>query len=146
MLTFRTFLENEEEKNLQQMLGKLPQSHRSLVKGFDFKFHSGNTLDGDDEHVGYMDDKGKEIGVAAPWNYGREFTILHEIGHRVWERLPDQIKKAWFKIVQQTKRTKKEQHQNDEELFSMAYAATYSKHPPTTFAIPTWIQFIKNLP
>lgn len=146
MLTFRTFIENEEEKNLSQMLGKLPATHRELVKGYDFKFHPGNTLDGDDQHVGYMDEKGKEIAVAAPWNYGREFTILHEIGHRVWERLPDQIKQAWAKIVEQTKRPKKEQHQSAEELFSMAYAATYTKHPPITFAIQTWIQFIKNLP
>jgi hypothetical protein len=143
MLTFRTFLENEETKNLQQMLGKLPPSHRALVKGFDFKFQPGNTLDGDDEHVGYMDEKGKEIAVAAPWNYGREFTILHEIGHRVWERLPDNYKKAWAKVVPMNP---KRQKQSPEELFCMAYANYYVKNRVVVHDCPAWNKFIENLP
>jgi hypothetical protein len=143
MLTFRTFFENEETKNLQHMLGKLPASHRALVKGYNFKLHGGNTLDGDDEHVGYMDDHGKEIAVAAPWNYGREFTILHEIAHRVWEHLPDHIKKAWHKVVTANP---KRQKQSPEELFCMAYANYYVKNKVVVHDHPLWHKFIENLP
>lgn len=143
MLTFRAFVENEEKKNLAHMLEKLPPSHRSLVQGYRFKFQPGNTLDGDDQHVGYMDDESKEIAVAAPWNYGREFTILHEIGHRVWEKLPEQIHKAWAHVVAHTD---KKQKQSPEELFCMAYANYYAKNKVVIHDHPAWKKFIANLP
>lgn len=144
MVTFREFLENEdkseEEKNIRDTLNKLPPSHQSLVKGYSFKFSSGNTLKGDDQHIGYMDKGPKEIEVAAPWNYGREFTFLHEIAHRVWEKLPDQIKHHWSKIA------KASSPHEQEENFCMAYAAAYCDVPPAKHYHKEWLKFISELP
>jgi len=135
--------DDEEVNDVRKLLNKLPKSHAQLVNGFKWKFQSGNTLHGDDEHVGYMDDQNKEIAVAAPWNYGREFTILHEIAHRVWGSiLTPEIKKEWKQIV---KNTSKKQDQGAEELFCMAYAATYCKNPPTIHDHETWKNFIHKL-
>lgn len=144
-LSFKNFLlkeELEEEKNdIKNMLEKIPQKHANLVKNFKFKFQPGNTLKGDKSHVGYMSDDHKEICVAAPWNYGREFTVLHEVGHKVWEQLLDnKSKEKWSLLIKKYKK-----NENPEELFCMAYAATYSKHPPITYYKKDWINFIKKL-
>lgn len=144
---FRKFIEREEmeeEKgDIARTLNKIPASHANLVKGYRWKFHAGNTLNGDDQHVGYMDDGEKEIAVAGPWNYGREFTILHEIAHRVWGIMPNKLKKQWHQIVANTEN---KQEQEPEELFCHAYATAYTKHPPATHYKEKWIEFIKNLP
>ena len=108
MISFKEFVKandmDEEKKDIEKTLKKLPHSHASLVKGYKWKFHSGNTLNGDNQHVGYIDDSDKEIAVASPWNYGREFTILHEVGHKVWENfVTPQMKNQWNKIVANTK-------------------------------------------
>lgn len=147
--SFREFVENnmeEEKTDIQNTLSKLPDSYQSLVKGYKWKFHSGNTLNGDNQHVGYIDDKEKTIAVAAPWNYSREFTILHEIGHKVWENFVannQQLIQQWHQIVQNTK-TK--QNQEPEELFCMAFACHYAKHKVFTHYKKEWDHFIKNLP
>jgi len=150
MMRFKEFVQNmsaedmdEEKRDIQQTLGKLPPSHANLVKGFKWKFQSGNTLHGDDEHVGYMDDQSKEIAVAAPWNYGREFTVLHEVAHRVWELLPRPLKQQWANVVAHTE---KKQNQSPEELFCMAYANHYAKNKIVIHDHPQWHEFIKNLP
>lgn len=144
MLSFKKFLnESEEEKDVHKTLEKLPQSHRGLVKGFDVQFHGGNTLNGDDEHVGYMDAQQRKIAVAAPYNYSREFTFLHEIAHTLWERLGNDIKERWAEIV---KRTKHKQNQSPEELFCMAYANYYAKNKVTIHDHGEWNEFIGNLP
>ena len=134
----------EEVDDINRMLNKLPKHHKKLVNGFKWKFHAGNTLKGDDEHVGYMDDEEQEIAIAAPWNYGREFTILHEIAHRVWESIvPDEMKEEWGKIV---KGTKDKQPQGKEELFCMAYANHYAKNKISVHDHPEWDTFIKGIP
>lgn len=148
MMRFRDYLESdagmgEEKQDILRTLSKLPPSHRELIRGFSWKFQGGNTLAGDDQHVGYMDDYEKKIAVAAPWNYGREFTILHEIAHTVWERVPDQLKQQWAAIVQ---RTKHKQQQSPEELFCMAYANFYAKNKIVIHDHPEWNEFIRNLP
>ena len=147
MIGFKRFLEQqEEEKDIQNTLKKIPQSHAALVKGFSWKFHAGNTLDGDDQHVGYMDDRSKEIAVAGPWNYGREFTILHEIAHTVWEKMPPQVKQSWSQVVSQIEKSDEALNQNPEELFCHFYAAFYSKNPPAKFYQKVPFEFIKQLP
>lgn len=146
MSTFREFLENsqeEEDKDILHTLSKIPDSHAALVKGYKFKFQGGNTLDGDNEHIGYVQTNPKEIVVAAPWNYSREFTLLHEIGHQVYDRLPDSLKHQWKVIVLHTKNRQK---QSPEELFCMAYAAFYCKNPPAIHYHKEWLRFIDNLP
>lgn len=151
MISFKEFFRQqdnmiEEKGDIKKTLSKLPPSHAALVRGFKWKFHGGNTLNGDDEHVGYMDDHSKEIAVAAPYNYGREFTILHEIGHKVWEKFVlsnTVLVKEWTQIVN---RTKNKQKQSPEELFCHAYANFYTKNKIVIHNHPEWKDFIGNLP
>lgn len=147
MLTFKQFIEqseqSEEDKDILNTLSKIPQSHAALVKGYTFKFQGGNTLDGDDDHIGYVQDDPKVIVVAAPWNYGREFTLLHEIGHRVHEKLPKEYHHRWAQIVA---RTPDKQPQSPEELFCMAYACHYAKNKITIHDHPEWHKFVEELP
>jgi hypothetical protein len=141
-MNFKRFLleTEEEEKNVKAMLKKLPPKHASLLHGFHFHYVPGNTLGGDSEHIGVIDQD--KITVAAPWNYGREFTTLHEIAHMVWEKLlTPQIKKAWSKVVP---KNPKRQKQNDEELFCMAYANHFAKHKIEVHNHPAWDAFIKK--
>jgi hypothetical protein len=65
---------SEEEKNLQDTIKKLPQKYKDLLKNFNIKLTCKNTLNGDKNHIGYINKF--DIEVAAPWNYGREFTLL----------------------------------------------------------------------
>ena len=139
-MNFRTFVESKEQDQIKKTLGKLPKAHKELVKSYKIKFTPKITLKNDPKHIGSIDDK--EIIVAAPWNYGREFTILHEIGHLIWGELLDKdIKTKWKKIV---KKTKNKQNQNSEELFCMAYANYYSKNKITIHDHEEWNKFIKE--
>jgi hypothetical protein len=142
-MSFKLFLESDE-KDLKGTLKKLPKLHAALVKKYNFKFEKGNTLNKSGEHVGEIDEKKNKITVAAPWRYGREFTVLHEIAHAVYKYLVDKnLRKEWAKIV---KGTKDKQDQNDEELFAMAYANTYAHHKIEIHNHPEWESFIKKLP
>ncbi|MCK9458316.1 MAG: hypothetical protein M0R80_01580 [Proteobacteria bacterium] len=142
-MEFRQFVENYE-KDIKETLGKLPKKYQKLIHGYKFKFQSGNTLSGDNDHIGVMDEKKKTITIAAPWNYGREFTFLHELGHRLWETLPSELKNEWAKMVKQTKMTHKDR-QNPEELFCHGFANQYAKHKHVMFTHPEWEKFIKKL-
>ncbi len=144
MFTFKKFMDkSEEEKDLEQTLGKLPQKHQKLVQGFKYKFHAGNTLNGDDEHVGYMDPHRKEIAAAGSWRYPREWVFLHEVAHQVWDHLVTPEKREeWATIV---KNTKHKQNQSAPELFCMAYACVYSSHKLEIHNHPEWEKFILGL-
>jgi hypothetical protein len=136
----------EEKGDIKKTLSKIPPSHAALVRGYRWKFHPGNTLNGDDEHVGYVDDGQKEIAVAGPWNYGREFTILHEIGHKVWDNFVKnnpELVRQWHHIVANTKN---KQNQEPEELFCMAYANHFVKNKIVIHTHPEWDRFIEGLP
>lgn len=143
-MEFRVFIEvtKECQKDIDDTLSKIPKSHAALVKGYTYKFEPNNTLDGD--HVGEIDTEKKSIRVAAPWNYGRQYAFLHEIGHQVWDNLVEKpLKKKWMKIVD---RTKHKQPQGGEELFCMAYADFYAKNKIEIHHHPEWAKFIKSLP
>ena len=139
MKSFKKFFEqklSEEDKNIKETLGRLPKSHRELVDGYKFHLQDGNTLKNDDEHVGFLDTEKKIIGIAGPWNYGREFTFLHEIAHKVWEKILDtKLKNEWKKI----------EPSESEENFCMAYANFYTKNPVVKYDKPKWKLFIKGL-
>lgn len=146
-MDFTQFFENsmsqEEDKNVKATLKKLPKAHQALLKGFKIKFISGNTLKGDKEHVGYMLTSPKEIVIASPWNYPREFTFLHEVGHLVWAQFVDEgLQKEWQKVVDSTK---ERQHQGYEELFCMAYASHFAKNKISIHDHETWHSFIHKL-
>ena len=147
MGSFKNYMQDEmdaEKADIARTLEKIPDKHAALVQGYSWKFHPGNTLNGDEEHVGYMDDQSKEIAVSSPWNYGREFTVLHEIAHRVWETLvPLQMKKMWHQIVAATP---EKQDQSPEELFCMAYANRYAKNKIVIHDHPQWHEFIERIP
>jgi len=150
-MNFRTFLENEEKRNVEKLLSKLPKGHRKLLQGYKFRFTPGNTLNGDHQHIGYIHKD--KIVVAAPWNYSRSFTTLHEIAHLVWEYLiTPSLKKEWSELVKNTKKAqmnkfsrpeqKNALKQNDEEIFCMSYAATYSNHAPVIWHNQDWLKFM----
>lgn len=144
---FRKFYESKADDEAEASLKKLPKGHRALLKGYKFKFENGVNLKGYPDSIGLIHlgnpDK-KLIQVAAPWNYGREFAMLHEVGHRVYEHImTKELKKKWSKIA---KKNKKRVKQDDEELFCHAYANTYCNNQVTKHDCPEWTSFIKSLP
>lgn len=145
-MDFKAFL-NESKKFMQDVhetLDKLPKKHKNLIKDFKFEFQPGHTLKNDTNHIGVIDEKNKKITIAAPYNYGREYAILHEIGHIVWKYLVSHdSRKAWADIV---KNTKTKQEQNNEELFCQAYSNFYAKNKIVINTHDKWEAFIKNLP
>jgi len=148
-MQFRNFmLENEKnmaQGDLQNTLKRVPKAHQKLIKGYTYKTEDGNTLKGDDENIGQNNMHDKEIKVAAPWNYGREFAVLHEIGHTVWAHYIEdnpKLKKRWHDI---TKNTKDKINQDTEELFCQAYANTYAKNKIEIHNHPQWEKFVKSL-
>lgn len=142
-MEFRTYIESTEEMtDVNKTLMVIPKKHAQLVKGYKYDFKGDNTLDG--KHIGELDPEKKKITVASPWNYGRQYAVLHEIGHRVWEEfVTDEKKKEWMKIVNNTKNKQK---QNAEELFCMAYADFYAKNKVVIHNHPEWEKFIKSIP
>ena len=153
-MNFRLFLETEEEKNVNDLIASLPKGHRDLLDGYKFKYTGGNTLDGDNDHIGYIHKN--KIVVAAPWNYGRCFTTLHEIAHLVWEHLiTPELRKKWSSIVKKTKKNqiakferkaqKDALDQGDEEIFCMSYAAHHSNHAPIIWINEEWDKFIESI-
>jgi hypothetical protein len=150
-LEFITFLEAEFMKDVKKTVLKIPAAHQKLVQGYKFKAEVGNTLSGDPGNVGEIDEKKKRIKIAAPWNYSREFTVLHEVGHAVWKYIvTDQKKKEWTQLLKKTKSHSKENkqylNQNDEEIFCMLYAQHYCKNGMVKFEHPELETFIAKLP
>jgi hypothetical protein len=147
--SFKQYLIDSEKSyqtEIKQTLKKLPKRHAALLKGYKFKFQGTNTLKGDNDHVGIINQEKETVTIASPWNYGREYTLLHEIGHFVYQTLlSGEAKKKWARIVKNTK-MKKEDRQVPEELFCMAYANHYAKHKHVMFSHPSWEKFIAKLP
>lgn len=147
-MSFKHYLKESEDsykEEINKTLKKLPKKHAALIKSFKYEFHGGNTLKNDNEHVGLIDTKKKKIIIASPWNYGREWTLLHELGHMIYATLDKKLKNEWENIVKKTK-MRKEDRQNAEELFCHSYSCYYVKNKITKFDHPKWHEFIKNLP
>lgn len=147
-ISFKIFFENEEKTNLIKSFSRVPKKHRNLIHNFEIEFINSTTLD--KKNVGLK--CGKKIKIASPWHYSKEFVVLHEIGHVVWESLSKKIKNKWKKLLEKTiedqktkSNSKSALNQSSEELFCMSYAATYCKHPSTSFYNKKWISFIKSL-
>lgn len=152
-LNFKQFIseQTEEENNIINTLKNLPQQYQNLIKGYKFKFHKGNTLHNDDDHIGVIDPNTKTVTLAGPWNYSRSFVFLHELAHKVWEKfLSSSLKEEWEKICKETKskfNLKKYEglDQNSEELFCHNFAAYYCNNPPQIYCHKSWKEFMKNL-
>lgn len=146
-MRFRQYVSKEEEKDVQRTLEKIPDEHAQLVKDYDFSFQPSNSLKGDDKHIGFIDEKNKKIVVASPWNYGREYTLLHEIGHAVWKYILDDTKrKEWKKILKGVRsKNKKDLSQDDEEIFCMSYAQHYAKNKLSKYDHKELDDFVSKL-
>lgn len=149
-MRFKTFItENEkymDKGDLKETLKKIPKAHKKLISQYTYKTQGSNTLKGDDGHIGVNDLYHKKIMIAAPWHYGREFALLHEIGHSVWGKYiqPHKHKQdEWSKIVKNTKAKKVEQ--DLEELFCHAYANTYAHNKIEIHNHPEWEKFVKTI-
>jgi hypothetical protein len=148
-MEFRQYLNegSEGEKDVKKTLGRIPAKHRALVKDYKFVFQPTNCLRGDNKHIGLIDEKNKTITIAAPWNYGREYTLLHEVGHAVWKYVLDDDKRAeWKKLLGPVKkRNKRDLDQNDEEIFCMAYAQAYAKNGLEKYDHDELVDFVRGL-
>lgn len=139
------FIEATEcEKDIKKTLAKLPSKWQKLVAGYKYKFQSGNVLKGDNDHIGVVDSDKKTITIVSPWNYSREYVLLHEIAHQIWTTLNKETKQKWKEIVKSTKMKKKDR-QPEEELFSMNLATYYSNNKLSKFNYPKWQEFIKEI-
>ena len=140
--------ENQEsKKDIDKTLDKLPKNHKYLVKDYKIVFQPSNSLNNDKKHIGVIDEKNKTITIAAPWNFSREFTLLHEVAHAVWKYLVSEEKKEeWKKLFKQTKsKNKKDLSQNQEEIFCMTYAQYYAKNKMKKFDHENLLEFIAKL-
>ena len=137
-LNFQSFFEKSSNGDLDKLLIKIPKGHMKLLNGFKFKYTHKNTLNGDTKHIGVIHKD--KIEVAAPWNYGREFTTLHEIAHLVWaHKMTKKLKKEWCNLANKTKNKPKD---SCEELFAMAYAQNYARNKLTKYDFDSWKSFI----
>ena len=136
--------ELSSKKDMKKTLSKIPKEHSDLVKDYKVIFQPSNSLKKDDKHIGLINEKNKTITIAAPWNYGREFTFLHEIAHAVWKYLVDEDKKReWAKIFSSAKIENKSQ--GEEEMFCMIYAQHYAKNKLQKFENKSLLNFIAKI-
>lgn len=144
MANFKLWLvESEEQDDIKKTLAELPKSHADLVRGYTVKFQGGNTMKGDESHIGMVDDQTKTITLAAPWRYPRSYTYLHEIGHLVWAHfVTPEMKKEWSRLAL---RNKTENPQNDEEEFCMSYAQHFANNKLIKYHLPERNRFVKTL-
>ena len=135
----------KDNADIEDSLAKLPKGHRKLVHGFHIKLEPGNTLHGDDGHVGVvMTSPKKQIKVAAPFNYGREFTLLHEAAHIIWQVYVKGTKweKEWSQVCKLNKNRKKDEP--DEENWCHAYSNHFVKHKIVTHTCPEWDDYMER--
>lgn len=148
---FRKFYENKADEEAEKSLDKLPKSHRDLIKGYKFKFENGVNLKGYPDSIGIIHlgniDK-KLIRVAAPWRHSREFALLHEVGHRVYEKLMSKdLREKWKKLLNSVKLHKDAaKEKNEEELFCHFYSQHYSYVKVVRYQNDVLDKFIKDLP
>lgn len=146
MKGFKKFINEatEEEKDVEATLKKVPKSHRELIKNYKFIWQGGNTLKGDDGHVGKIDPLKKSVTVAAPWRYPRENVLLHELAHKVWEVfITPELRKEWAKVVKKNKN--RDKTENDEENFCHAYATYFAKNQVVKHYCEEWLEFINKI-
>lgn len=148
-MEFRMFITEGEkgEGDIKKTLDRIPKAHRDLVKDYKIRFQPSNNLKGDSGHIGFIDEENKTITIASPWNYGREFTLLHEIGHAVWKyRLDDEDRKRWKDALGRAKKTNKEGlDQNEEETFCMVYAQVYAKNKMVKYDHENLVEFVRKV-
>lgn len=146
-MRFKQYISAEEKKDILKTLEKIPKGHADLVRDYQISFQASNSLKDDDKHIGFIDEEKKRIVLSAPWNYGREYTFLHEVGHAVWKYVVDEDKKEeWKKLVRTIRsKNKKDLDQNDEEIFCMSYAQRYAKNKLCKYDHDELVDFISKI-
>jgi len=144
-MNFKKFLIKNENKDIEKTLEKIPESHRKLIKNYKIIFQGSNLLKNGEKNVGFIDEENKTITISAPWNYSREFVLLHEIAHVIWKYVILEEQKAeWKKIFNKVKNNnKKDLDQNAEEIFCHSYAQAYTKNKLEKFDHNELVNFIK---
>lgn len=141
---FRDFI--HQEQDVDKILDKLPLQFKKLTDGYEIRFEIGNTLFGDKSHIGMIVNKPKKlIKISAPLFYSREFTLLHEIGHLVYEsyiRNTD-LEKEWHKLSLSTKPRKMDE--SSEELFCHSFASYFAKYAVPIHDHPEWRKFMDKV-
>jgi hypothetical protein len=154
MKKFQEFLESKNNEEANATIKQLPEKHQKLLKGYKIEFEKDCHLKGYPDSIGLIhlgDPKNKKIHIAAPWRYGREFALLHEIAHLVWSvDLSDKQKEDWKEVVKLTRKNLKKYDpdvakQNEEELFCHAYAQFYSKNKVLKYNHKKWDLFIEKI-
>jgi mRNA-degrading endonuclease RelE of RelBE toxin-antitoxin system len=152
---FRIFFESKVHDEAQTTLEKLPKGHRDLIKDYKFDFQTGVNLKGYPDSIGIIhlgkNDK-QMIKVASPWRYPTEFALLHEIAHKIYEKLvSEKLRKEWSAIVKKVrpdikKIDKAVGGQDDEEIFAHSYAQFYTYNKMSKFDHGELQDFISKLP
>ena len=135
----------KDNADIEEALAKLPKAVRKLVAGFHIKLEPGNTLHGDDGHVGViMTHPKKQIKVAAPWNYGRAFALYHEVGHLVFAAHVKGTKweEEWKSVCKKNPNRKKDEP--DEENWCHSFSNHFIKHKVLTHTHPAWEDYFNR--
>ena len=146
-MDFKSFI-IESEKNMKDVrstLLSIPKKYAALIQGYKFVFQPDNGLKNDPKHVGVINSDQKTVTIAAPWNYSREWVVLHEVAHLIWGKsISKEVQKKWIKICKSTS-LKNNEKDIPEELFCHAFASTYVSNKMEKYNYPHWKNFIKNL-
>ena len=148
---FRQFYESKVDNEVEESLKKLPAGHRALIKDYKFKFENGVNLKGYPDSIGVIhlgNTNKKLIKVAAPWRHSREFAMLHEVAHRIYEKImTKKLRKEWSKLLKTVKLHKDAaKEKNEEELFCHHYSQYYCVNKVIRYDHDKLDDFIKKLP
>ena len=143
-MDFKSFIiESENMKDTRSTLSKLPSKHAALIKGYKFTFQPDSGLKNDEKHIGMIDDKKKTVTIAAPYIHSREFVVLHELAHLVWNQLlSKETQNKWHKL---SKPYLKKLKDTSEEIFCHFYANYHCANPVEKFDDNKLKNFIANL-
>ncbi len=132
-----------EDKAVRETINKFPERYRSFLDDYDIRFEPGNTLRDDPGHVGrvFIGGNNNTITIASPWNYGREFTLLHEIAHLIYDRFVKNTEweRKWKKVYKLEPGPKRE---GAEESFCHALAQYYVTTKVSKFDLKPWKKFM----
>lgn len=138
-MNFKLFIENLEYSidDFNKTLKKIPKKHQEVVSSFKIEFEPHNTLKNDSKHIGFYDEEKKLIKISAPWNYSREYALLHEIGHLVWNRMSNKEIDSWNELTKNKK--------DKVELFCQTYANNYAKNKLEKYKDKKLMNFVKKI-
>lgn len=147
MDNFKSYLKKQEE-DVDKAIKRLPKKHQQLLQGYTVYFQDGNTLKGDNEHIGVVDTEKKTINLAAPLRFSREFVLYHETAHLVWAAYikGTPLEQEWNSLVKKYKTkgiTKRKE--NTEEVFAHTYANSFCTYKNLLFNVKPLENFIKKL-